>query len=253
MSSILSFDSPDPSTAQGASLAHRPRRVGNHLMRLMRVFAGASAVCVLAMVGLSWWTGLNVQHFEHVSSPASWEAAFLAQGASLRGLTVIDDAFVACYLVTTVLLVRLLRARAAAGAAVHSLGPWIVMGAGLVGLLDLIENHHVLALLRLVEQGGAVDPGTMVQRELLSSVKWVVGHIAFAMMGVALWFDSWAWRLFRGALIAVQLPVGVAALVLAGTAAGEWLGWLKLLDVSLGFLALATLPWPRAGDSGEPV
>lgn len=212
---------------------------------LMRAFAAASALCLLAMLSLSWATGLNVQHFEHVSTPAFWAESFLAHAQHLRWLTVFDDVFVACYVTTTLLLVQRLRALAPAGARIQALGPWVAGLAVAVGLLDLSENHHVLSLLHAVEQGQAITHDTMVAREWLSSVKWLLGHVAFCLLGVALWFDALPWKLFRISLIGWQLPVGAAALALASLPMiGEALGWLKLLNVMGGFLALATLPWP---------
>lgn len=212
---------------------------------LMRAFAAASALCLLAMLCLSLATGLNVQHFEHVSTPAFWADSFRAHGQHLRWLTVLDDVFIACYVTTTLLLVQRLRAMAPKGARIQALGPWIAALAVAVGVLDAIENHHVLSLLHMVEQGQSIAYDTMVAREWLSSVKWLLGHVAFCLMGVALWFAAWPWRLFRMALIGWQLPVGAAALALAGLpVVGDALGWLKLLNVMGGFLALATLPWP---------
>lgn len=216
----------------------------------MRAFAAASALCLVAMLSLSWLTGLNVQHFERASTPAFWAESFLAHAWHLRWLTLFDDVFVACYVTTTLLLVQRLRAEAPVGARMHAFGPWITGMAMAVGLLDLMENHHVLSLLHAVEQGQPVAYDTMVSREWLSSVKWLLGHVAFCLMGVALWFDALPWKLFRASLIGWQLPVGAAALALAGTPVlGDALGWLKLLNVMGGFLALATLPWPSASGS----
>jgi len=217
---------------------------------LMRAFAAASALCLVAMLTLSWSTGLNVQHFERVSTPAFWAESFLAHAQHLRWLTVFDDVFVACYVTTTLLLIQCLRALAPTGARMHALGPWIVGLAVAVGLLDLMENHHVLSLLHAVEQGQSVSYDAMVSREWLSSVKWLLGHVAFCLMGVAVWFEAWPWKLFRISLIGWQLPVGAAALALAASpGVGDALGWLKLLNVLGGFLALATLPWPPASPS----
>lgn len=230
------------STAGGADATHAP---ASPSLGLMRAFAAASALCLLAMLSLSWATGLNVQHFEHVSTPAFWAESFLAHAQHLRWLTVFDDVFVACYVTTTLLLVQRLRALAPVGARIQALGPWVAGLAVAVGLLDLMENHHVLSLLHAVEQGQAITYDTMVSREWLSSVKWLLGHVAFCLLGVALWFEALPWKLFRMSLIGWQLPVGAAALALAGSPlVGDTLGWLKLLNVLGGFLALATLPWP---------
>lgn len=223
-------------------------------LALLRAFAAASALCLLAMLSWSWATGLNVQHFERVSSPAFWAESFLAHAQHLRWLTVFDDVFIACYVTTTLLLVQRLRACAPAAARMHALGPWVVGMAVAVGLLDAIENHHVLSLLHAVEQGQAIGHDTMVSREWLSSVKWLMGHVAFCLLGVALWFEALPWRLFRISLIGWQLPVGAAALALAATpVVGEALGWLKLINVMGGFLALATLPWPASSISRSSV
>lgn len=246
MSSLV-FNTP----AAGGADASGGRDAADAGLGLMRAFAAASALCLVAMLSLSWATGLNVQHFEHVSTPAFWAESFLAHAQHLRWLTVFDDVFVACYVTTTLLLVQRLRAQAPAGARMHALGPWVVGLAVAVGLLDLMENHHVLSLLHAVEQGQSISYDTMVSREWLSSVKWLLGHVAFCLMGVGLWFGAWPWKLFRISLIGWQLPVGAAALALAGSPmVGDALGWLKLLNVMGGFLALAILPWPSANGSG---
>ena len=242
----LAFNHPPVDGARPlASAAAADDDAASPSLGLMRAFAAASALCLLAMLSLSWATGLNVQHFEHVSTPAFWAESFLAHAQHLRWLTVFDDVFVACYVTTTLLLVQRLRALAPAGARIQALGPWVAGLAVAVGLLDLSENHHVLSLLHAVEQGQAITHDTMVAREWLSSVKWLLGHVAFCLLGVALWFDALPWKLFRISLIGWQLPVGAAALALASLPMiGEALGWLKLLNVMGGFLALATLPWP---------
>lgn len=243
--SSLAFNHPPVESARPLALAHADAALPS--LGLMRAFAAASALCLLAMLSLSWATGLNVQHFEHVSTPAFWAESFLAHAQHLRWLTVFDDVFVACYVTTTLLLVQHLRALAPAGARIQALGPWVAGLAVAVGLLDLMENHHVLSLLHAVEQGQSISYDTMVSREWLSSVKWLLGHVAFCLMGVALWFEALPWKLFRMSLIGWQLPVGAAALALAGSpVVGDALGWLKLLNVMGGFLALATLPWPTA-------
>lgn len=262
MSSLV-FNTSSAGSADAASAADDASALTSSSLVLMRAFAVASALCLLAMLSLSWATGLNVQHFEHVSTPAFWAESFLAHARHLRWLTVFDDVFIACYVTTTLLLVQRLRAVAPVGARIQVLGPWVVGMAVGVGLLDAIENHHVLSLLHAVEQGQAISYDTMVLREWLSSVKWLLGHVAFCLMGVALWFEALPWKLFRISLIGWQLPVGAAALALAGSpVVGDALGWLKLLNVLGGFLALATLPWPaamspvsgmRANDSGARV
>ncbi len=235
----------NPPLERDRSLVSAHADAASPSLGLMRAFAAASALCLLAMLSLSWATGLNVQHFERVSTPGFWAESFLAHAQYLRWLTVFDDVFVACYVTTTLLLVQRLRALAPAGARIHALGPWVVGMGVAVGLLDVMENHHVLSLLHAVEQGQAISYDTMVSREWLSSVKWLLGHVAFFLMGVALWFDALPWKLFRISLIGWQLPVGAAALALAASPeVGEALGWLKLLNVMGGFLALATLPWP---------
>ena len=246
----LVFQPASPDAPHGRGRSATSDAVASSSLNWVRALAAASALCLLAMLGISWSTGLNVQHFEHVSTPAFWAESFLAHAQPLRWLTVFDDVFVACYVGTTLLLVQRLRADAPEGARLHALGPWVAGLALAVGLLDLVENHHVLSLLHAVELGQPIGHDTMVAREWLSSVKWLLGHVAFFLLGVALWFDTWPWRLFRASLIAWQLPVGAAALALASTSGlGEALGWLKLINVLGGFLALATLPWP---DRPEP-
>jgi hypothetical protein len=249
----LSQPFPSPGTSSATPALEPPSDVpADRLLFALRMAAWASAVCVALMLALSWSSGLNVQHFEVVASPAAWSAALLAHASALRGITVIDDVFIACYLSVSLLLVHALRTRAAPGDLPHVLGPWVLGLGGLTGLLDIVENHHVLSLLHAASVGLPLSADALVSREVLSSAKWMLGHVAFVLVGVAIGFRSLPWRAFRWVLIGVQLPVGAAALALAGTPMGEWLGWCKLLNVMGGFLLLAVLPWPRASGSGAP-
>lgn len=217
----------------------------------LRLAALAAGVCVVLLLALSLTLGVNVALFEVAGSPDAMAAALLQQGPGLRWVTVVDDVFIACYLAVTMMLVGELARRPAAGDPHAAFRPWILWFGVAAGVLDLIENHHVLGLLHLAEQGVAVEPGQWALREVTSSVKWMLGHLAFVLVGLSLPGTSLGWRGLRLAMVYVQLPVGALALAFLGTELGLVLGWARLVNVLAGFVILAALlPWPSEDGSG---
>lgn len=65
------------------------------------------------------------------------------------------------------------------------------------GVLDFVENHHILAMLDLAEDGGIPGTGQLVLREVLSSMKWVPGFLGFVLIGLCFPTPTPAWRWYR--------------------------------------------------------
>ena len=127
----------------------------------------------------------------------------------------IDDVFIASYVTVTMLLVaEQARHPAQPGDPMAAVRPWVLFFGVMAGVLDLIENHHILSLLHLAQQGVMPDAGQMVGREVFRAVKWMLGHLVFMRVGLAaLPRDQLVWRRARIGMVYVPLPVGAAALV----------------------------------------
>ena len=134
-----------------------------------------------------------------------------------------------------------------------SLRPWILSFGAAAAVLDFSENHHILAMLRAAQAGLEPPLVQLFLREDFSALKWLLGQLAFVLVGLALPPRTWALRLFRFALLGVQMPVGVLALCVSVQPWAEALHWARLLNVLAGFLLVAALlPSLRADDSGGP-
>lgn len=214
----------------------------------LRGAAVAAAACLAGLLALTLLTGANQQAFEIVRAPADYAAGLLGTAAALRGVIALDDVFIAFYVSLTILLVRELP-----GAELALLRTLIVAFGVAAGVLDYAENHHILALLRASEAGQALPLSGLILREDMSSLKWLLGSLAFFLVGLCLPTHNAGLRLFRFALIYVQLPVGALALAVSDPPWAALLHWARLLNVLAGFVLTAWLfPLPRAGGTGAP-
>jgi hypothetical protein len=214
----------------------------------LRGVAVAAAICLAGLLVMTLITGANQQAFEIVRAPADYATALTHVGTAMRGIIALDDVFIAFYVSLTLLLVRELP-----GAENAQLRTLIVVFGVAAGVLDYAENHHILALLRAADAGQAIPLSELTVREDLSSLKWMLGHLAFFLVGLCLPTQNFGLRLFRFALLYVQLPVGALTLVMSDPHWSLILHWARLLNVLAGFALTAWLfPLPRAGATGAP-
>src|SRR5215831_6716634 len=138
-------------------------------------FAIASAILFVTLVVMQIVTGASQPHFEVIHPPDSYAAQMTAHAGWLRIVIWLDDIFIGCYVGAIVFGVLALPRRAASA--------FVLAGGIMVGLLDLEENHHLLALLRSAEDGLPIAVGDLVRRMDLSSTKFALGHLAFFFLG----------------------------------------------------------------------
>lgn len=202
----------------------------------LRLAALASGLCLLALMVLSLTTGANQQHFEQVMAPQVYAHDLLTQASGLRWIIALDDVFIACYMTVGILFARQLT-----GPTANALRPWIVGMSVAAGVLDFLENHHILAMLHEAQAGGVPDYGYLVLRENLSAMKWLLGHSAFFLVGWCLPTHTIPLRLFQLALLFVQLPIGALTLTVQDPAWAPALNLMRLINVMTGFFLVAWL------------
>lgn len=110
--------------------------------------AGSAAALLFVLCTITLLTGVSQQHFEWVHAPDRYAADLLRDEAVLRVIVAIDDLFVAAYVAVGLLLsTAVSRGSSEASVRVVSL---VAAGLALAGgVLDLAENHHLLAMVRL--------------------------------------------------------------------------------------------------------
>lgn len=207
------------------------------MQRELRAASGFAAALLILLCTITATTGVSQQSFELVSPPQDYGRALLDASVWLRTLIALDDLFIAAYMTTTVLLVvHLARGRMTA---LH----WLVSGLGvLAAVLDLAENHHLLALLRWVDAGQSIDAQDILRRSELSQLKWMLGHTAFVGIGILLPASPHpVRRLFRASLLFMQLPIGALAWAVEDPTWGAGLTWTRYGTFVSGFAIIGWL------------
>jgi hypothetical protein len=172
-------------------------------------------------------TGATQEAHEYVVSPAAYSAALLATPGATRLLFAIDLAFLVLY---TILFVALAGHLAARGAPRNLLR--LAVGAIIaVAILDIAEDHHILALLDLAEHGGVPSDAAMTVEQVISGAKFTISALALACFGLAVPRDRALGRLLGGFLILGPLLTTILANASPPTQrpqldAGRWVGFL---------------------------
>ena len=207
---------------------------------LALVLVGATALVLLAMIGLSLATGASQEVHEHYQAPATYAAHLLEHPGALRVMMGLDVAFLVLYTAFFAALAQVLAGR-----------PFVRLALGAMvatAVLDIIEDHRILASLGMAEANRPIDDATIAWQQVISSTKFSLSYLSLVLFGLAIPRTT---RL--GVALALFLTVGTLATGVLGFAAppawqdsldgGRWLGFLA------GF-ALAALWLRRAPDQG---
>ena len=184
----------------------------------------ATAAVLMAMIGVSLVTGASQELHEHYAPPAQYAQQLLAHPGGLRLMMGLDVAFLCLYTAFFAALARVLDGRPFVRLALAAMVA--------VALLDIIEDHRILASLGQAESGHALDDSTIAWQQVISSTKFSISYLSLALFGLAIPRTTrvaWALALF--------LVVGNLATGVLGFAAPP--AWWEALDASrwVGFLA----------------
>ncbi len=208
----------------------------------LTAFALLSLACTLTLL-----SGVSQQWFEWTHHPESYAAALRRDGGWLRAIVALDDLFIAAYVTATVALATTL-----------ARGRWqvwhvlIALIGVAAGVLDLEENHHLLALARVADQGVAIPVEEILRRSSSSQLKWLLGHLTFVFVGVSLPGQGKLVRTLRTSLIAWQLPIGALTWVIEIWPWQSLLVWLRYGSFLAGFASMAWLTRNGAALSRGP-
>jgi hypothetical protein len=205
------------------------------MRKLAMVLAGASAAVLVAMTILAFATGASQEIHEHVATPEAYATALLAHPAALRGLMGLDIAFLVLYTAFFAALAAYLR----------ELGrPFTHLALGamvLTAVLDIVEDHHILALLRQAELGQLPSSAAITFQSVESATKFSVSFLSLVLFGLAIPRTT-----KLGWVLCLFLTVGTLASAVAGYAvgpdlapsfdSGRWVGFLAGFALALAWL-----------------
>jgi hypothetical protein len=207
--------------------------------KLAMYLAGATGAVMLVMAILSLKTGVTQEAHEHFAPPEAYAISLLEGGGTLRTLFAVDVAFTILYTCFFAAFAMYLRERKQPALLV-----WLGLGAlVLTGVLDLLEDHHILVMLDEVEQRVLPSAGSISFQAVESACKFSVSFLGLVLFGLAIPRTTrlgWALSLFLvvGTLISTVLGYAAPPESMAKMEAGRWVGFL------IGF-ALA-IAWLRA-------
>lgn len=198
--------------------------------------AGAASAALLAMVVVTLVTGASQEQHEYYQPPAAYAASLLARPGALRLLFGLDVGFLVLYGAFFAAMARHLSA----------LGrPFVRLAlAAMAGtvLLDIVEDHHILALLAVAESGRPIDDGAIVLQHVLSATKFSLSYVALVLFGLAVPRTTrlaWLLAVFlvAGTLISGVLGFAAPPAWRAQLDGGRWIGFLLGFVIAAGWLA----------------
>lgn len=212
------------------------------------LLALGALTCLVAMVTVTLITGASQEAFEITRPPAEYGAALLADAGALRVLFGLDAVFLVLYAALFVTFAMVIRN--------ERNGALVGLGAALVvatAVLDMIEDHHILAMLAAAEQGELPGAGQIAFEHVLSQVKFHLSYLGLFLLGLALPRDRRIGRALANLLTVGTLSLG--AVIYAAPASWlpaldltRWIGFVIGFVMTIGFLRASA---PAAGSGAR--
>lgn len=204
--------------------------------RRMAIGLGLAAIAtLLVMVGVGLVTGASQEAHEWYGPPDAYAQRLLAQAGAVRVIFGIDIAFLVLYTGFFAALADYLRRRGR---------PFVTLALGallVTALLDIVEDHHILALLGVAEAHHPIDDGALVLQQVISSTKFSVSYLALVLFGLAVPRDTrlgWVLSIFlvAGTLVSGALGYAAPPAWRASLDGGRWIGFLAGFGLAVAWL-----------------
>lgn len=207
-------------------------------------FSLLSAFVFTLILFLSAFSGVNQQYYELVGSVEVYSQSMAAQGVALKLILGLDNLFVPFYVLATFFLTRIGSIRGVSKIFIFT--PVLI-----AGILDYIENFHVLTMLHTIESAGEITWSQIEVQSVLSMLKWHLAYFAFFVLGLN-WPGASFWdKVFRFALVFIQMPVGILVYIQPSPLWHSVFSLARYLNLLSGFIMISWLVY-REYRKGEP-
>jgi hypothetical protein len=155
-------------------------------------------VCLLAMGVISLVAGVSQETFEIVRPPVAYGHMLRLHASAVRALFAIDSVFLVLYSAFFVVFVRRI--------GTERTRPWLTVALIFLlvtALLDMVEDHHILALLYAAEVGQAPSWEQLTFQHTVSAVKFNLSYAGLFLLGMGVPRETWA-----GVALSLLLTVG---------------------------------------------
>jgi hypothetical protein len=202
----------------------------------MAIGLGLAAIAtLLVMVAVGMVTGASQEAHEWYGPPDAYAERLLAQAGAVRVIFGLDIAFLVLYTGFFAALADYLRRRGR---------PFVTLALGallVTALLDIVEDHHILALLGVAEAHRPIDDGALVVQQVISSTKFSVSYLALVLFGLAVPRDTrlaWVLSIFLvgGTLVSGALGYAAPPAWRASLDGGRWIGFLAGFGLAVAWL-----------------
>jgi hypothetical protein len=204
--------------------------------------AVAALVCLVTMLTITAVTGISQETFEVARPAAQYAADLRAHDGAVRALFAVDSAFLVIY--ATYFLVFGRRVVTDETRALITVGTVFIL---ITAFLDMVEDHHILAMLAAARGGADPSAAEIVTQHVISQVKFNVSYLALFLFGLALPRGT-----TLGLILSLLLTVGTlvqgvwlylapASLLPAGNIA-RGLGYVLAFALSIPFLRTIKAP-----------
>jgi hypothetical protein len=200
--------------------------------KLAIVLALATSVVLIAMVITGLTTGAAQEPHEHFMAPDVYAQSLLAHRGGLRLMMALDVAFLVLYTAFFIALARQLK----------SLFAWFGLGAMIVvAVLDIVEDHHIIAMLESAEHGIVPDVGSIAWQAAESATKFSISYLSLVLFGLAIPRTrtiGWVFTLYLtvGTLASAIVGYAVGPETQPSIESGRWIGFLAGFALAITWL-----------------
>jgi hypothetical protein len=211
--------------------------------RWTAVMGALAALMVFLLVGVAVATGVSQEYFEGVHPVREYSERIAAAAPVLRLDFALDNVFILAYASFFTGLAIVLRRSAD-----HSLVNLALAAMLAVALLDIVENHHIMAMADAAVLGVPLGEGEIRLQAVLSLVKFHLSCLGAVLLAAAMPRTTSLARWAVGLLVAYGF-FGVLVL----TAPPQWLDLLALIRTVffvVAFVLTALLMWTFPDSAG---
>lgn len=214
------------------------------------IAAGAIA-CLFAMVAITIATGVSQEQFETARPVAGYAADLVDNAGAVRAVFAVDTVFLVLYSAFFFLFGQRVVTDATRTMIAIAVGAIL-----LTALLDMIEDHHILAMLGSSEAGAPPSAGELALQHTISQVKFNVSYLGLFLFGLAVPRRHWS-----GTALALLLTVGTlvqGAWLYAAPARfqalgnlGRWAGFIAGFALAIAVVRTSDAPGRGRGAAGS--
>lgn len=199
--------------------------------KIASVLAAATALTLLALLGVGLKNGISQQYFELVHPPEIYMQKMVAHIRALNIIFVLDNMFIILYTAMAFFVVKTYSSNAP---------PFVPLVTfiliSLVALLDFLENFHIYTLMQQANSGNPVSAASISWQSVESMLKWHTAYLAFFMLGFLIPKTSLPEKILKYALWFIFVPAGLLVYATTDTQYAPLFQWIRYLNLLSGFV-----------------